>query len=373
MESKIVRSFQVLAFLAAHVTSAWATESMLSLAGTWSFRLDPKDVGVTEKWFNLRFDDTIQLPGTTDANHKGLKKDEQCIDRLSRVWYWKGPAWYQRRVTIPDTWKGKRITLLLGRSKNTRVWVDQTCCGGEDTLSAPQRFDVSAAMTPGEHTLTILVDNAKLPPVGPAHAVDERTQTNWNGIVGRIELRATDPVWLEDVQVYPDVTTKRAVVRAAIGNATGRAVTGRITAECESYNIARTATFARKTFEFKAVAGQGDVEFAYDPGGDVPLWDEFQPAMLRLKLKLEATAGGKPYGDEQTVSFGMRDFARNQNRLTINGRPIFFARQTRLLLVSVDRISAPGEGRLAARAVHRQVVRHQSLPLPFVVPAGSGI
>ena len=125
MELKIVRSFQVLAFLAAHITSAWAAESMLSLAGTWSFRLDPEDVGVTEKWFTLGFDDTIQLPGTTDENHKGLKKDEQCIDRLSRVWYWKGPAWYQRRVTIPDTWKGKRITLLLERSKNTRVWVDQ--------------------------------------------------------------------------------------------------------------------------------------------------------------------------------------------------------------------------------------------------------
>ncbi len=55
----------------------------------------------------------------------------------------------------------------------------------------------------------------------------------------------------------------------------------------------------------------------------MPLWDEFQPAMLRLKLKLEATAGGKPCGDERTVSFGMRDFRQERNRLTINGRPVF--------------------------------------------------
>ncbi|MHC4203195.1 MAG: sugar-binding domain-containing protein, partial [Planctomycetota bacterium] len=82
----------------------------LPLNGTWKFRLDAEDVGVAEKWFTQQFEDTVQLPGTTDENHKGVKKDEQCIDRLSRVWYWKGPAWYQRRVAIPDVWEGKRIT-----------------------------------------------------------------------------------------------------------------------------------------------------------------------------------------------------------------------------------------------------------------------
>ena len=116
-----------------HATAA--EETTVPLAGTWRFRLDPENVGVADKWFARDFDDTVQLPGTTDENRKGLKKDEQCVDRLSRVWSWKGPAWYQRRVTIPDTWKGQRITLLLERSKNTRVWVNQTFCGGEDTLT----------------------------------------------------------------------------------------------------------------------------------------------------------------------------------------------------------------------------------------------
>ena len=57
-----------------------ATETNLEkmpLAGTWSFRLDAEDVGVKEKWFAKTFDDTVQLPGTTDENHKGIKKDEQ--------------------------------------------------------------------------------------------------------------------------------------------------------------------------------------------------------------------------------------------------------------------------------------------------------
>jgi len=209
------------------------------------------------------------------------------------------------------------------RSKNTRVWVDQTFCGWEDTLSAPQFFDVTAAMTPGEHTLTVLVDNARLPPVGPSHAVDERTQTNWNGIIGKIELRATAPVWLDDIQVYPNAKEKKARVRVVVGNIAGKAASGRITVACASYNVARASTFKTQSVEVKAPERENVVEFTYEPGDDVPLWDEFQPALLRLNLNLETAAGGEPYHDQRSVNFGMRDFTRSRNRLKINGREMF--------------------------------------------------
>ncbi len=58
--------------------------------------------------------------------------------------------------------------------------------------------------------------------MGPSHAVDERTQTNWNGIVGKIELQVTDPVWIDEVQVYPDVKNNSVKIRVNIGNITGQ-------------------------------------------------------------------------------------------------------------------------------------------------------
>ncbi|MHC4555878.1 MAG: sugar-binding domain-containing protein [Planctomycetota bacterium] len=320
---KVWIAFCCVAFLTTFSAHAEDVRAIIPLNGIWKFRLDAEDIGVTEKWFALEFYDTIQLPGTTDENHKGIKKDEQCIDRLSRVWYWKGPAWYQRRVTIPDAWKNKRIKLLLERTKNTRVWVDETFCGWEDTLSAPQVFDVTAAMTPGVHTITVLVDNSKLPPVGPAHAVDERTQTNWNGIVGKIELRTTAPVWLDDIQVYPNAKEKKACVRVVIGNITSKAASGQITVRCKSYNVDKSSTFKTQSVKIEAPEREKVVEFTYEPGEGVPLWDEFQPAMLRLSLNLETTAGGERYRDEQSVNFGMRDFTKQRNRLLINGRRVF--------------------------------------------------
>jgi hypothetical protein len=300
-----------------------ADAETLSLAGSWRFELDAKDAGVGEKWFARELADTIQLPGTTDENRKGTEPRERPTDRLARVWYWKGPAWYQREVTIPESWAGKRITLFFERTKNSRVWVDQTFGGWEDTLSAPHVFDVSKLMTPGKHVLSVLIDNAKLPPVGPAHAVDERTQTNWNGIIGRMELRATDPVWLEDVQVYPNAMKREARVRVTVGNLTGQPAAGRLRVGCESCNVARPATFKPHTVAVAAAGRESVVEFTYAPGGDVPVWDEFHPALLRLDLRLETTVGEQSFADDRVVRFGMRDFTRDGSQLLVNGQPVF--------------------------------------------------
>ena len=322
----LMHTLAVLALLGA--TSAFGAavgqrENALSLAGTWRFRLDPENVGVKNRWFAEELEDSVTLPGTTDTNQKGVFKDERAVDRLSRVWYWKGPAWYQRQAVIPESWQGKRITLLLERTKSTRVWVDDKDCGAEDTLSAPQVFDVTAALTPGRHTITVLVDNAKLPPVGPSHAVDERTQSNWNGMVGKIELRATDPVWLDEVQVYPDVDKRRATVRAVVGNITGKPASGRIEVSGQSWNVPRPVAFPAQSVEVAAPNARNEIAFAYELGEAAPLWDEFRPALIRLTVALAARVQEKTFRDARVVNFGMRQFVREGTRLKINGRAVF--------------------------------------------------
>jgi hypothetical protein len=267
----------------------------------------------------LSLDDTVALPGTTETNGKGPIRDDPAVDRLSRPRYWVAPAWYQRDVEIPAGWRGKRITLLLERAKHTQVWIDGTLAGSQDSLSAPHVFDLSRLLAPGRHALTVLVDNSKLPPVGPSHAVDERTQSNWNGLLGRLELRATDPVWIEDVQAYPDVTGRQARVRAVIGNNTGAPVTGRIDVVCASFNIDVPTTFRTQTVAVAATERRTVVEFVHAPGGDVPLWDEFQPALLRMTVVLATPAGA----DRREVEFGLREFRRDGRRLAINGRTVF--------------------------------------------------
>ena len=49
---------------------------------------------------------------------------------------------------------------------------------------------ISWRLTPGRRRITLCIDNTYRIDVGRnAHSVTEHTQTNWNGVVGAIELR----------------------------------------------------------------------------------------------------------------------------------------------------------------------------------------
>ena len=166
------------------VLTAEADDRTINLAGEWQFALgDQMPLFLTE---------TVTLPGTTDTNKKGTPLDHfDETTRLSRRYSYKGRAWYNREVVIPQSWKGETITLLLERTKYTEVYVDGKLVGHCNDISTPQRYDLSTVLTPGQHFLTIMVSNAEGVPqqiYASSHAYTEDTQTNWNGIIGRIQL-----------------------------------------------------------------------------------------------------------------------------------------------------------------------------------------
>ena len=160
----------------------------IDLSGTWQFALDRQrlvhpDYILTE---------VVQLPGTTDTNKKGdplIRKDETT--HLSRLYSYKGRAWYKRQVEIPADWQGQSVFLFLERTKPTEIYVDARLVGSSNDISTPQVFDLSQWLTPGLHDLAIMVDNGSGVPeqlYASSHAYTEDTQTNWNGIIGKIEI-----------------------------------------------------------------------------------------------------------------------------------------------------------------------------------------
>ena len=198
----------------------------ISLAGEWRLRLDPNDAGMREEWFKKAdlFPDIIQLPGSTDEQHFGNKNDARDPGHLTRAYWFIGPVWYEREVSIPEEWKGKRVTLFLERCHwETQAWVDGYPLGLQNSLSTPQVYEVGqprqAGVTPGRHRLTIRVDNRRGIDVGESSAVTEQGPGNWNGIAGSMELRATDAVWIDKVFIYPDLPRNLVHVRLRIRKA----------------------------------------------------------------------------------------------------------------------------------------------------------
>lgn len=209
----------------------------LNLAGRWRFALDRTDAGQAEQWFQRDLPERLTLPGglteqgvgdpvTTETVWTGGIVDRSWFTApeyapyrepghvkipfwLQPTLYYAGASWMQRDVTIPADWAGRRAVLFLERPHwETRVWVDGRPFGANDALGTPHEYDLGR-LAPGRHVLTIRVDNRRIVEVGEnSHSISDHTQGNWHGIVGRMELRSTALVWVEELQVYPNRARK---------------------------------------------------------------------------------------------------------------------------------------------------------------------
>lgn len=320
------RSFlPALAFLVG-ANPAQAAEEFQSLAGSWQVQLDPKIIGMSQNWIapEAKYDQSMQLPGTTDEAGLGVSLSmeptvsKEGLARLYRKNAFIGPVYYRRGVEIPNGWKGRHITLLLERVLwESQLWLDGKEIGKQNSLSTPHEFDLSEWATPGHHELVIRVDNRQQLDVGRSHAYIEDTQSIWNGIVGRIELRATAPVWIDRVRVEPDPAKASAVVR--IGNRSERAGEGVITGQITGPGI-DPVTAPKLTVPVKWDRSGGTVTLPLDAAKTLTPWSEFHPTLYKLSLKLENQAGGS---DQQDLTVGFRKIAQVGQSLRLNDLPIF--------------------------------------------------
>ena len=165
------------------------------ISGTWNICLDPSgtmtaDSLLTERVDSL-FKNTITLPGTTDLaglGHGPCRTDE--TSHLTRRHAYVGKAWYRKKVIAPAVWKDRDILLYLERTKASTLYLDGHLVDSCNDVSTPQTYNLGK-LRPGVHTLTLCVDNAGGVPeqvIRSSHLYSEDTQTNWNGIIGRIEF-----------------------------------------------------------------------------------------------------------------------------------------------------------------------------------------
>jgi len=297
--------------------------SVQSLAGTWEVRLDPKVLGAGQGWMDpgVKFEETLNLPGTTDQANLGIPLatkpivSKEGLARLHRKFSYIGPAWYRKTIEIPADWKGKRVVLSLERVLwESQVWLDGVEIGKQNSLSAPHVFDLSAQAGVGRHELVVRVDNRQQFDIGRSHGYIEDTQSIWNGIVGALELRASPVVWIEQIQIEPDPA--RASAKVKIGNRTGQAGEGRLHAKVTGPGLAFDAELP-----LRWTAEGGEVTVDLKSTQPLPLWSELHPALCTLSVTL-SRPGAEAVKREQV--FGYRKISTAGSRIMLNDLPVFF-------------------------------------------------
>lgn len=306
-----------------NASAGGGTPSTIDLSGPWRFHFDRNDAGVKEKWFERKLTETIDLPNSTDTAGKGNPNgpDLGQSGRLIRAVEYVGPAWYQREIEIPADWDGRQIRLFLERAHwETRLWIDDREIGMQDSLSVPHEFDLTGRIKPGRHRLTLRVDNSIKIKVGQwSHSVCDETMGNWNGIIGRIELRASDPVFLENVRVGSDLTKKILWVDGIIWNTTSGQPTGEVV--CVIRKKSGDPVLLQGSVKLDKLEASTPFRIELPLDGKLELWDEFNPNLYLAEISLK-TGEGKNKAVE-VIPFGVREFAARDAQFLINGRPTF--------------------------------------------------
>jgi Glycosyl hydrolases family 2, sugar binding domain/Glycosyl hydrolases family 2 len=319
------------------VTSLHAVEC-IDLSGSWKFAPDLSDSGLSSAPDQWKFPKTILLPGQVAAQgfgdkpsiltkwtghgwkHPDLFKEWQADDNfkfpffLQPPLHYLGPAWYQKQIEIPAGWQGLHALLHLERVHwQSTVWVDGKQIGKCNSLGTPHEYDLGA-LPPGTHTLTMRIDNRILD-VNPgplSHSITDHTQGNWNGVVGRIELRPVASLRLLEARIEASLAGKSVKVNVT----TNEPQKGKVTAKVRYLGPLRDL-FESKTVNADLIDGRAEIIIPMDR--EPRAWNEFTPHLYQADIVLESSSGK----DLRSETFGFRDLSRKEGRLAINGVPIF--------------------------------------------------
>lgn len=341
----MIKRFFILTLFFTYLCSLSAQET-IDLSGKWLFETDRNDVGVEKQWFKTSLPDCINLPGSMPEKLKGdrvnihtqwtgslydssfyfnpymekfrIEDNFKLPFFLTPDRHYVGVAWYQKEVAIPADWKGERIVLFLERPHiETTVWINNKMVGMQNSLCVPHIYDITSFASAGKCRISIRVDNRiKEINVGPdSHSITDQTQGNWNGIVGKINLICTPKIYFDDIQVYPDLTTKKATVKMVIKSASNSKAPVSIRLSAKSFNSDRQHTVPAVVQTFNIDNGELNCKMELPFGEDMLTWDEFDPALYMLNAEL--TSGKKK--ETQAVQFGMREFKIQGKWFYVNG------------------------------------------------------
>jgi hypothetical protein len=273
----------------------------LNLNGVWQFRFDRENVGESAAWAGGKtaFVDTITVPFPWGSKLSGLENKGDI-------------GWYQRALKVPESWKGKRVFLVVGACDwITKGWIDGQPLGQHRGGYTPFEFELTPHVKWGQDQQFVLrVDDTP----HPFKLEGKQGYGEAKGIWQTIYLEARPALHITSIHFMPDIDSGKVTVKAKF-NAAARAGTSlRLHfRNGELPDAAQTIT-----------DGANEVQF------DVPitrphLWSLDDPYLYEVDAVLSA-AGGE---DRVGTYFGMRKISVEKLHGTdfpyvaLNGKPLY--------------------------------------------------
>ena len=291
-------------------------ERHVDLSGSWGFRLDPEDKGLSEQWFNDVgiLSEPIEVPGCWQGQGFGDDGKEMVWDfrlqaRTFRATY-TGTGWYGRTFHPPTDWQGMRVWLNFGGvHPSAEVWLNGVRIGENREPFVPFGFEVTDALkTDEENALAVRVHEENR-----IMGLTYNWQGNWSGLYRGVELTATGPSFLERFWGYPEADEERLRVKTRIGGLES-------TAEPLILRVS-TGTLGRDepvlTVEQPLTARDSEIEL---PVPSPLRWSPDAPNLYRVDAELIQNGHTLDALSERT---GFVNLSTGEKRFLINDEPYY--------------------------------------------------
>lgn len=177
----------------------------LNLNGTWQFRFDKENLGEGANWAadQTEFPDRITVPFPWGSKLSGLENKADI-------------GWYRRSLKVPETWKGKRVFLVVGACDwLTQGWFGGRALGMHRGGYTPFEFELTPGIRWGqEQTIVLRVDDS-------AHDFKLEGKQGYGqakGIWQTIYLEARPAVSMASVHYTPDIDAGKVNVQVLLSD-----------------------------------------------------------------------------------------------------------------------------------------------------------
>lgn len=304
------------------------TRAYRSLDGTWSFRFDPNDEGLTRGWHRPGAGgagwDRIAVPSSWDLKDNPDWSSYDGTNFGTGTAFADGFAWYRTTIRVPGAWTGRLVRLMfLAVNYRADVWVNGRFAGAHEGGHTPFALSVGHTLQPGREAVIAVRVHRR------ASFTDYTTGTGpvtdplampWKPVDYWPYAGITRSVWLEAV---PRVAVSKVLVSAVDGRLDARVVVVNQSTQRFTGEIVVKPGYGANVAVVPVSIGAGEVSvIAVDlavPGA--PVWRSEDPRLLRATVQLRGR-GSVPV-DQLSTTYGFRSLRVDRSLLKVNGEPVF--------------------------------------------------
>jgi len=307
---------------------------VLDLSGSWEFRMDRMNQGVSRQWFNT--DPSMSEVSVIAIDVPSVWQQYVDVDG--------GIAWYTKIFSLPKEFMGRELRMRFGAvDYRARVWLNGQELGGHEGGFTPFDVDMTRASRAGTNRLTVRVSDAARPFVKnycglpgwerpswelidgidfehiPAGFQDWREGFNHSGIWQPVEIIVHDPIYVADAFLLPRLSSGSIDAQLEIVNRTGKPVDARVTLDIKPWK-GGTGSSGGDDRSVRLEPGSNSITFPADIR-QAHLWSPDDPFLYVAEVSVSE---GNQRRDDTTARFGMRELTVGADGFfQLNGKRIF--------------------------------------------------